>query len=53
MNLQLEHAAKPGAGTTAGSNAAPTVAAIVRRAAAILDVAPRKDEAASALLVSN
>ncbi len=47
------HAAKPGAGTTAGSNAAPTVAAIVRRAAALLGVSPRQDEPASALLVSN
>ena len=51
--LDDPHAAKSGAGTTAAANASPTVAAIVRRAAAILGVAPRKDEAASALLVSN
>jgi cell division protein FtsI (penicillin-binding protein 3) len=51
--LDDPHAAKPGAGTTAGSNAAPTVAAIIRRSAALLGVRPRQDEAASALLVSN
>lgn len=44
---------KPGAGTTAGSNAAPTVGAIVRRAAALLGVEPRNDKEMSAVLVSN
>jgi cell division protein FtsI (penicillin-binding protein 3) len=51
--LDDPHAAKAGGGTTAGSNAAPTVGAIVRRSAALLGVAPRQEEAASALLVSN
>lgn len=44
---------KPGAGATAGSNAAPTVGAIIRRAAALLGVEPRNDKEMSALLVSN
>jgi cell division protein FtsI (penicillin-binding protein 3) len=51
--LDDPHAAKPGAGDTAASNAAPTVAAIIRRAGSLLGVAPRKGENAAALLVSN
>jgi cell division protein FtsI (penicillin-binding protein 3) len=51
--LDDPRAAKPGAGTTAASNAAPVVGAIIRRAAALLGVEPRRDSAASALLVSN
>ncbi len=45
--------AKEGGGTTAGSNAAPTVGAVIRRSAALLGVEPRKDEGVEALLVSN
>ncbi len=45
--------AKEGGGTTAGSNAAPTVGAIIRRSAALLGVEPRKDEGVESLLVSN
>ncbi len=45
--------AKEGGGTTAGSNAAPTVGAIIRRSAALLGVEPRKDDGVQALLVSN
>jgi cell division protein FtsI (penicillin-binding protein 3) len=45
--------AKEGGGTTAGSNAAPTVGAIVRRSAALLGIEPRKDDGVQALLVSN
>jgi cell division protein FtsI (penicillin-binding protein 3) len=41
------------AGTTAGWNAAPTVAAIIRRSAALLGVEPRPDDGVAALLVSN
>jgi cell division protein FtsI (penicillin-binding protein 3) len=51
--LDEPHAAKEGGGTTAGSNAAPTVGAVIRRAAALLGVEPRKDDGAEALLVSN
>jgi len=45
--------AKTGGGTTAAWNAAPAVAAVIRRSAAILGVEPRPDDAAAALLVSN
>ena len=45
--------AKEGGGTTAGTNAAPTVGAIIRRSAALLGVEPRKDDGVEALLVSN
>ncbi len=45
--------AKEGGGTTAGSNAAPTVGAVIRRSAALLGVEPRKDDGVSPLLVSN
>jgi cell division protein FtsI (penicillin-binding protein 3) len=51
--LDEPKAAKEGGGTTAGSNAAPTVGAIIRRAAALLGVEPRNDDDVSALLVSN
>ncbi len=51
--LDEPKAAKEGGGTTAGSNAAPTVGAVIRRSAALLGVAPRKDEDVSTLLVSN
>jgi len=51
--LDEPHAAKEGGGATAGSNAAPTVGAIIRRAAALLGVNPRKDDGTEALLVSN
>lgn len=44
---------KPGAGATAGLNAAPTVAAVIRRAGALLGVEPRLDNEMNALLVSN
>jgi cell division protein FtsI (penicillin-binding protein 3) len=44
---------KPGAGATAGSNAAPTVGAIIRRSAALLGVEPRYDNGMTPLLVSN
>jgi cell division protein FtsI (penicillin-binding protein 3) len=51
--LDEPKAAKEGGGTTAGSNAAPTVGAIIRRAAALLGVEPRNDDELSAVLVSN
>jgi cell division protein FtsI (penicillin-binding protein 3) len=51
--LDEPKAEKEGGGTTAGVNAAPTVAAIIRRAAALLGVEPRNDDDVSALLVSN
>jgi cell division protein FtsI (penicillin-binding protein 3) len=51
--LDEPQAEKEGGGTTAGVNAAPTVAAIIRRAAALLGVEPRNDDDVSALLVSN
>ena len=41
-----------GGGRTAGSNAAPTVAAIIRRSAAMLGVKPRFDDPVAALLAS-
>ena len=44
---------KEGIGATAGLNAAPTVGAVIRRAAALLGVEPRSDEETSTLLVSN
>jgi cell division protein FtsI (penicillin-binding protein 3) len=43
---------KPGAGVTAGSNAAPMVGAVIRRAAPLLGVKPEFGENGSALLVS-
>ena len=52
--LDDPQAAKEGGGTTAGSNAAPTVGAVIRRSAAMLGVEPSKDDGdAAALLVSN
>ena len=51
--LTIRSAAKEGGGTTAGSNAAPTVGAVIRRSAALLGVEPRKDDGVSPLLVSN
>jgi cell division protein FtsI (penicillin-binding protein 3) len=51
--LDEPQAEKQGAGTTAGSNAAPTVGAVIRRSAALLGVEPRNDDELSALLVSN
>jgi cell division protein FtsI (penicillin-binding protein 3) len=42
-----------GGGTTAGSNAAPTVSAIIRRSAALLGVEPQLEDEIAALLVSN
>ncbi len=44
---------KPGAGATAGSNAAPTVSAIIRRSAAILGVEPQEPQIIGPHLVSN
>ena len=43
---------KPGAGVTAGSNAAPMVGAVIRRAAPLLGVKPEFGDKGSALLVS-
>jgi cell division protein FtsI (penicillin-binding protein 3) len=51
--LDEPKAEKPGAGTTAGSNAAPTVAAIIRRSAALLGVEPQEVQAIGPHLVSN
>lgn len=51
--LDDPQAAKEGGGTTAGSNAAPAVGAVIRRSAALLGVEPRKDDGVAALLVSN
>ncbi len=51
--LDDPQAEKQGAGSTAGSNAAPVVGAIIRRSAALLGVEPRNDSALSPLLVSN
>jgi len=45
--------AKSGGGTTAASNAAPTVRAVIRRSAAILGVEPREDLENGPVLVSN
>jgi cell division protein FtsI (penicillin-binding protein 3) len=44
---------KQGAGATAGANAAPMVAAVIRRAGAILGVKPRTKAPDGAILVSN
>ncbi len=43
---------KPGAGATAGSNAAPIAANIIRRSASFLGIEPRFDEPSAATLVS-
>jgi cell division protein FtsI (penicillin-binding protein 3) len=43
---------KPGMGATAGSNAAPTVGAIIRRSAPLLGVQPEFGHESAALLVS-
>jgi cell division protein FtsI (penicillin-binding protein 3) len=51
--LDDPQAAKEGGGTTAGSNAAPAVGAVIRRSAALLGVEPRRDDGVAALLVSN
>ncbi|HVZ15178.1 MAG TPA: penicillin-binding protein 2 [Bauldia sp.] len=51
--LDDPQAEKEGAGTTAGSNAAPAVGAIIRRSAALLGVEPREDKDLSAVLASN
>ena len=51
--LDDPQAEKQGGGSTAGSNAAPVVGAIIRRSAALLGVEPRDDNALSPLLVSN
>lgn len=50
--LDNPQAEKPGAGTTAGVNAAPTVGHIVNRAAALLGVKPKFGPDGNALLVS-
>jgi cell division protein FtsI (penicillin-binding protein 3) len=50
--LDDPQAEKQGGGTTAGSNAAPVVGAVIRRTAALLGVEPRNDSQLSALLVS-
>jgi cell division protein FtsI (penicillin-binding protein 3) len=44
---------KPGAGATAGLNAAPTVRAVIRRAAALLGIEPRAAGEVGPTLVSN
>ena len=44
---------KEGAGATAGLNAAPTVAAVIRRSAALLGVKPRTIDPNGVVLVSN
>ena len=44
---------KQGAAATAAMNAAPAVAGVIRRAAALLGVAPRPNDEAAAILVSN
>lgn len=45
---------KPGAGATAGLNAAPTISAIIRRSAALLGVEPREEPVeVGPILVSN
>ena len=41
---------KPGGGATAGLNAAPTVAAVIRRSAALLGVKPRTADRSGAIL---
>lgn len=45
--------AKDGGGTTAGWNAAPTVAAVIRRSAALLGIKPRTINQDGVVLVSN
>lgn len=50
--LDEPKAEREGAGTTAGSNAAPTVASIIRRAAPMLGVAPRFDDDADTVLIN-
>ncbi len=50
--LDEPKAAKSGGGTTAGSNAAPTVGNIIRRSAALLGVKPEFGHESQALLVS-
>jgi cell division protein FtsI (penicillin-binding protein 3) len=44
---------KEGAGATAGLNAAPTVSAVIRRAAALLGVEPREASEVGPIMVSN
>ncbi len=51
--LDEPKAPREGGGTTAGTNAAPTVAAVIRRSAALLGVDPRVEDDITALLVSN
>ncbi len=51
--LDEPKAAADGGGATAGWNAAPTTAAVIRRIAPMLGVMPRYDETAEMLLVSN
>jgi cell division protein FtsI (penicillin-binding protein 3) len=51
--LDEPKAEKPGAGATAGLNAAPTVKAVIRRAAALLGVEPREAGEVGPTLVSN
>jgi len=51
--LDEPKAAKSGGGVTAGSNAAPTVSAIIRRSAAMLGVEPRESLEIGPILVSN
>ncbi|MEJ0097788.1 MAG: penicillin-binding protein 2 [Bauldia sp.] len=51
--LDDPQAEKQGGGTTAGSNAAPVVGAIIRRSAALLGVEPRDDAKLSAQMVSD
>ncbi len=50
--LDEPKAAREGGGTTAGSNAAPTVASIIRRAAPMLGVAPRFGDDKDTVLIS-
>ncbi|WP_248304790.1 penicillin-binding protein 2 [Breoghania sp. L-A4] len=50
--LDEPKAAREGGGTTAGSNAAPTVASIIRRAAPMLGVAPHFDDDSDTVLIS-
>ncbi len=51
--LDEPKAPREGGDTTAGTNAAPTVAAVIRRSAALLGVDPRVEDDITALLVSN
>lgn len=50
--LDEPKAEREGGGTTAGSNAAPTVASIIRRAAPMLGVAPRFDDNSDTVLIN-